>query len=189
IVPIVAVGGEPVDLPRGDARVLARFEDRLQREGELRVRRPPVLVVRGLADADDRDPAPDASRCRHADLPAGPGRAASAQAARVTCPDPAREQYRGARALSRPGAAGRGQRGEPGPMGTKGACTRVHGTSRRVSSRSRGGSSGTRSTASGGSDATSTVTYQPAPTWSGRPGASASPGGSSRMSSRPARMT
>src|SRR5215471_18127914 len=53
IVAVVAVRGEAVDLTRLDARVGAGAEDGLECQGELRVRRLPVLVVRGLPDASD----------------------------------------------------------------------------------------------------------------------------------------
>jgi hypothetical protein len=54
IVAVVGVGGEAVDVLRLDAGILARRQDRLQRQHEFRVRRVAVLIVRRLADADHR---------------------------------------------------------------------------------------------------------------------------------------
>src|SRR5439155_10993163 len=59
VVAVVAVGREAVHLARVDARVLAGRQDRAQRQRELGLRRAAVLVVGGLANPDDRDPAPD----------------------------------------------------------------------------------------------------------------------------------
>src|ERR1700730_9341543 len=65
IVAIVAVGGEAVHLARVDPGVLAGAQDGPQRQRDLRLGRPPVLVVRRLADPGDRDPSPDGARRAH----------------------------------------------------------------------------------------------------------------------------
>ena len=61
IVAVVAVRREAVDLPRVDSRIRARRQDGLQRQREFRLGSAAVLVVRGFADPDDRDPAADVS--------------------------------------------------------------------------------------------------------------------------------
>ena len=55
VIAVVAVGGEAVDLAGVDPGVLAGAQDGPERQLELRLRRLAVLVVRGLADADDGD--------------------------------------------------------------------------------------------------------------------------------------
>ena len=58
VVAIVAVGGEAVDVGRVDPGVGARLHHGVDRQPELRVGRPPPLVVLGLGHADYRDLAP-----------------------------------------------------------------------------------------------------------------------------------
>jgi hypothetical protein len=53
IVAIVAVGSKAVDLVRRDARAGAGGEDGFQSQLELRLRRLPMLVVLGFANAND----------------------------------------------------------------------------------------------------------------------------------------
>ena len=55
VVAIVRVGREAVDVARRYSRVLARAEDRLERERELGLGGLSMFVVGGLADARDRD--------------------------------------------------------------------------------------------------------------------------------------
>ena len=61
VVTVVAVRREAVDLPGIDPGVLARREDRAQRELHLGLGGLSVLVVRGLADARHRHPSTDRS--------------------------------------------------------------------------------------------------------------------------------
>src|SRR5262249_14327356 len=72
VVPVVAVGGEAVDLARVDAGVARRAQDRLERQLELRIGRLAVLVVRGLADAGDGDLAAEGARLHATGYYTGP---------------------------------------------------------------------------------------------------------------------
>jgi len=55
---IVAVGGEPVDLAGIEPGIRARRQNGFQRQLELRIGRRAMAIIVGLADPDDRDPAP-----------------------------------------------------------------------------------------------------------------------------------
>src|SRR6185503_8645819 len=144
VVAVVAIGGEAVHLAGIDARIVTGAKDRLQRQRELGLGRPAVLVVGRLPHPDDRDLPSDAPLPGHRSSglvsTLGPlihitehhsvfGTSTLIEPVRLVTPD-----------LGEPG-----QWGEPEDTGRNGSRARTHGTSRRRSSRSTAGSSGTSS--------------------------------------------